>query len=88
MVRDAAKIMTDHPIADFADFALFSMLTSSPLAAGLGFPHYYNCQKAIFSRRRRHFHYSYTFSISIMAAYCIKFVAELVYSISYNFYKS
>jgi hypothetical protein len=39
MVRDAAKIMTDHPIADF--LAFFSMLTSSPLAAGLGFPHYY-----------------------------------------------
>jgi hypothetical protein len=85
MVRAAAK-MTDHPIADF--LALFSMLTSSPLAAGLGFPYYYNCQKAIFSRTRRHFHYSYTFSIFIMAAYCIKFVAELVYSISYNFYKS
>jgi hypothetical protein len=42
MVRDAAKT-TDHPIADLA---LFSMLTSSPLAAGLGFPHYYDCQKA------------------------------------------
>jgi hypothetical protein len=69
MVRDAAK-MTDHPIADF--LALFSMLTSSPLAAGLGFPHYYyNCQKAIFSRRRRHFHYSYTFSICIIAAYVL-----------------
>jgi hypothetical protein len=68
MVRAAAK-MTDHPIADF--LALFSMLTSSPLAAGLGFPHYYNCQKAIFSKRRRHFHYSYTFSISIIAAYVL-----------------
>jgi hypothetical protein len=40
MVRDAAK-MTDHPIADF--LALLSMLTSSPLAAGFVFPHYYNC---------------------------------------------
>lgn len=58
-VRDAAK-MTDHPMADF--LPLFSMLTSSPLAAGLGFPHYYNCQRAIFSIRR-HFLYSYTFSI-------------------------
>jgi hypothetical protein len=65
MVRDAAK-MTDHPIADF--LALFSMLTSSPLAAGLGFPHYYNCQKAIFSRRR-HFQDSYTFSICVIASY-------------------
>ncbi|HKG71235.1 MAG TPA: hypothetical protein VKA87_05020 [Nitrososphaeraceae archaeon] len=65
MVRDAAK-MTDHPIADF--LALFSMLTSSPLAAGLGFPHYYNCQKAIFSRKR-HFQYSYTFSICVIVSY-------------------
>jgi len=59
MVRDAAKT-TDHPMAEF--LALFSMLISSPLAAGLGFPHYYNCQKAIFSRRR-HLQYSYIFSI-------------------------
>jgi hypothetical protein len=59
MVRDAAKTI-DHPMAEF--LALFSMLTSSPLAAGLGFPHYYNCQKAIFSRRR-HLQYSYIFSI-------------------------
>jgi len=59
MVRDAAKT-TDHPMAEF--LALFSMLTSSPLAAGLGFPHYYNCQKAIYSRGR-HLQYSYIFSI-------------------------
>jgi hypothetical protein len=64
MVRDAAKT-TDHPIADLA---LFSMLTSSPLAAGLGFPHYYNCQKAIFSKKR-HFQYSYTFSICVIVSY-------------------
>jgi hypothetical protein len=75
--------MIDHPIADF--FALFSMLTSSPLAAGLGFPHYYNCQKAIFSKE-------YVFSIHILfqsekSILCIKFVAELPYSVSYNFYK-
>jgi hypothetical protein len=61
-VRDAAR-MTDHPIAD--SLALFSILTPSPLVAGLGFPHYYNCQKAIYSRRRRHFQYSYTFSICV-----------------------
>jgi len=35
-VRDAAR-MTDHPIADC--LAFFSMLTPSPVAAGLSFPH-------------------------------------------------
>jgi hypothetical protein len=34
--RDAAR-MTDHPIANF--LAFFSMLTPSPLAAGLSFAH-------------------------------------------------
>jgi hypothetical protein len=62
MVRDTAR-MIGHPIADF--LALFSILTPSPLAAGLGFPGYcYNCQKGIFSRGK-YFQYSYTFSIRI-----------------------
>jgi hypothetical protein len=85
-VRDTARI-TGHPIADF--LALFSILISSPLIAGLSSPDYYNnCQKAIFSRER-HFSIHILFFNLCNSALCIKFTAGLLlYSISCNFYKS
>ena len=66
-VRDTAR-MTGHPIADF--LALFSILVSSPLIASFGSPDYYNCQKAILSRKRD-FQYSYTFSICVIVPYVL-----------------
>lgn len=85
-VRDTARI-TGHPIADF--LALFSILISSPLIAGLSSHDYYNnCQKAIFSRER-HFSIHILFFNLCNSALCIKFTAGLLlYSISCNFYKS
>jgi hypothetical protein len=69
MARDAAKI-TDHRIADL--LALFSMLLPLPLTAGLGFTHYYNCQKdPFFFSRRGHFQYPCIFSMSVIASYVL-----------------
>ena len=66
-VRDMAKI-TGHPIADF--LALFSILISSPLIAGLSSPDYYIVRKPS-SLEKDIFSIPILFSICVIVLYVL-----------------